>query len=141
MEMTLVQYERAMETPKGRKAIATLSELDTEFKALALDFEAMRNKDIIEFSNQSTFVLGGVEVPYAFVALVATSALVSVSKNEEYNTTSTYAKTHSITDEAWDILRKVQAGKKAQGIDWANNIKTPGSNIEGPLRAQVEASL
>lgn len=98
-----------------------------EHKQLVLDFRA--NKEAIEraraaediaFSNQKTFVIGGVELPLTFVALTAYNSLASEGKSGVSPSGKPWAQTATpallkLQSEAWETLKRVQKGKVAQG--------------------------
>lgn len=146
--MTYEQYARAVSTPQGRKAVATLEDLDPEFKDLVLDFkvlaaEARAKESEAAFSEiaQRSYTLGGVEMPFHFVVLIAQSKMVQISEsNSDYDTREVYPKTYEVTNEAWNIMRLVKAELEAKGVEF-NLRKSSKDSVQGPLREFVEWCL
>ena len=97
--------------------IRRLKGIDT-FKSVILDWERASASADIDYSNQSTFTVGGAEMSLAMVVLVAKSALTISAEYEDKDKSKAYigdnVKLGSLVAEAWSVLRRVQAGKRAQ---------------------------
>lgn len=84
------------------------------FKAVVLDFKVGRAQADIDFSNQSVYVLAGREYELWEVIHFAFSNL-SLTKDNDYNNQAVYTKLAAVKTEAWNILKRIQRGKEAQG--------------------------
>jgi hypothetical protein len=98
-------YQTQEQARRKEQAIA-------ERKAKALEENLAKNKPLIDFSNQESFVLGGIEVPRAFVEAVA----LSDAGNGVYDENETVH--DELVAQAWSIFKKIKAGKALQGINY-----------------------
>jgi hypothetical protein len=78
-------------------------------KELVLEFRGLKNKGIIEFSNQESFLFQGSHVTLALLEMIAYSSLGGKKDDNEQSEHG------ELKRQAWDILHRVKAGKKAQG--------------------------
>jgi O6-methylguanine-DNA--protein-cysteine methyltransferase len=105
--------------PKQFKALAE----HPMFKTLILDFKKQANAEFIEFSNQTSWEVEGFgTLSLAALALIATSSLPSQEEKTGVNakTGKTWVKQatpvlYAQQGKVWETLRKIQAGKVAQG--------------------------
>ena len=113
MTAVLEVTEAKLESMTARER-EVLADMFPEFRPLVVSFEANKDKALIDFSNQTLFTLkNGAIVPLAVLEMVAYSSL---GGNKEKNEQSEHGEAKR---EAWDILHKVQKGKKAQGQTYA----------------------
>lgn len=112
-----------------------------KFKELVLSFEKMGQQDDIDFSNQESFEIAGIgSLSLYGLALLAYSSLDKEETKSGVNKKTGVAytvvgtpKLYALKSPAWDALRRIQAGKVAQGLEFP---------LDGTsLRALLEASL
>ena len=118
------------------------------FKSVALDFSAryvaeaeVRKQADIDFSNQDSWEVEGFgSLNLVALALIATSrtprenAWVGTNKTtgNEYNYAAT-PKLYAMVAPVWEALRRIQAGKVAQGIPFTTEYKALADIIEASL--------
>ena len=107
------------------------------FKSVILDWERSHSSADIEFSNQSTFTLGGAEMPLVQVILIALSNLTISAEYEDKDKSKSYIgdnpKVAGLLSDAWAILKRVKAGKLAQEQEWSNTRVALAAYIESAI--------
>jgi hypothetical protein len=121
--MSTIQINLDAMTPSQRASMAKLS---PELRTLVLDFERANSAADVAYSNQSTFDFNGEQVSLKTIALIAYSNLASEADKTWTNTKTGKVITkegtpalYAYQSPAWDILRRVQAGKVAQGLEFS----------------------
>lgn len=123
-----------------QELFATLSPEDQrKFKKLDI-FQTIARanaQEDIDFSNQSTFTLGGAEMPLVQVILIALSNLTISAEYEDKDKSKTYIgdnpKVAGLLSDAWAILKRVKAGKLAQEQEWSNTRVALAAYIESAI--------
>jgi hypothetical protein len=110
---------------------------DPAFKEFVLDFERSKASVDIDFSNQSTFSLGGTDMPLVQVILIALSSLTISADYEDKDKSKSYIgdtpKVAGLLADAWVILKRVKAGKLAQEQEWSNTRVALAAYIESAI--------
>lgn len=126
---TAIEEFYATLTPEDQRKFKKLDVFSVIAKANA--------QEDIDFSNQSSFTLGGADMPLVQVILIALSGLTISAEYEDKDKSKSYIgdnpKVAGLLSDAWAILKRVKTGKLAQEQEWSNTRVALAAYIESAI--------